>query len=275
MAAPVRWKLKNVVCDAYEALDRHSASLHGHYHFLMTLITRGSGVQTVNGRDIAFGPGDMFLLSPADFHKNTVAAGESFDYYGVKFPYELLDSRLADLCALDRFPMHIHLSKQSAETARQIFIQLVDESQNGKDRPANRAYLQSLVEQLFIIALREIPAEETSKSQAFVNRSLGYLYSHFSENIKIEDVAAYIGYTPNYFNTCFRKQLGVSFGAYLRDVRMSYAENLLRAGKMSITEVAMESGFGTLSHFSRSFRAKYGMFPQQYKKMKQSREDEK
>jgi len=64
---PIRWKMKDAVCDAYEALDCTTSAIHGHHHFLLTLITRGKGIQIINGVEIPFEAGDLFILSPADF----------------------------------------------------------------------------------------------------------------------------------------------------------------------------------------------------------------
>lgn len=266
MEIPVRWRMDETICNAYEALRDRSTALHGHHHFLLTLIIRGTGVQTLNGRQIRFQPNDLFLLSPADFHKNTLSEGESFSYYGVKFTYELLDARLSELCALDRLPLYLHLQEPTAKIARDIFQQLVEECRNGRQRLGNRAYQQALVEQLIILALRQMQQDDRVHTEAFINRALGYLYSHFSEPITVGDAAAYVGYTPNYFNTCFRQQMGLPFGEYLRQMRLNYAENLLRSSVMPVTEVAYESGFGSLSYFSRCFHEKYGISPQEYRK---------
>ena len=266
MNIPVRWHLGDKVCFAYERTRSQSSNLHGHHHFLLTLITEGTGVQTLNGREIPFGPNDMFLLSPADFHKNSVADGASFSYFGVKFTYDLLDDRLSELCALDKLPLYLHLTDSTAGVARSIFVQLIEECRNGQERLGNRAYLQLLVEQLIILVLREIKKDALVSPQLFLNRALGYLYSHFSEPITVGDAAAYVGYTPNYFNTCFRQQMGVPFGAYLKQMRLNYADNLLRTSQMPITEVAYESGFGSLSYFSRCFCKEYGISPQEYRR---------
>jgi len=266
MNIPVRWRLEDKICYAYEATRSYSSGLHGHHHFLLTLITEGSGVQTLNGREISFGPNDLFLLSPADFHKNTLEEGASFSYFGVKFTYDLLDDRLSELCALDKLPLYLHLQDSTAQVARNIFSQLIEECQRGEERLGNRAYLQLLVEQLIILALREIKKDALVCPQAFINRALGYLYSHFSEPITVGSAAAYVGYTPNYFNTCFRQQMGMPFGEYLKQMRLNYAENLLRSSQMPITEVAYESGFGSLSYFSRCFREFRGVSPQDYRK---------
>lgn len=266
MEIPVRWRLENGYCHGYEAVRTASSALHGHHHFLLTLVTAGEGVQTLNGKEIPFGPGDLFLLSPADFHKNTVAPGASFTYYGLKFTYELLDARLSELCALDKLPLHLHLPEPAAATARFVFRQLIAECQSGQEQLGSRAYIQALVEQLVILALRQMKQEEQTCPEAFINRALGYLYTHFSEAITVGDAASYVGYTPNYFNTCFHRQMGQPFGEYLRQMRLTYAENLLRSSPLPVTEVAYESGFGSLSYFSRCFRDRYGVSPQEFRK---------
>lgn len=286
MSMPVRWQMQDLIdehkksgriadktteqqppiCDACKVIGRGSSVLHGHQHFIMTMVTKGVGTQVLNGEEIPFGEKDLFLLSPADFHSNTVAPGESFDYYRLCFSYELLEARLSGLIAPDKLPLHIHLSGRAFALAVDIFTRLVDESENGQDRLGHRACLQALAEQLLILIMRELPNAQTSLTSTPVNRALGYLHAHFHEPISVGDAAAYAGYTPNYFNYCFRSQMGIPFGEYLRNMRLSYAENLLRASNMPVTEIAFESGFGSLSHFSRSFRETYGCAPQEYRR---------
>ena len=266
MKPPVRFRLDDSVCDAYFVEKTGSSALHGHHHFLLTLVTSGEGVQVLNGREIPFAPRDLFILSPADFHKNVLPRGASYAYFGVKFPYELLDARLSSLASLDRFPLHVRLSEESAAEAVAIFGRLVAECTH-PDRMAGAVLRRALVEQLFILALRALPATEAGRDSVFVNRALGYLYSHFGESIGVADAAAYIGYTPNYFNSLFRDAFGMPFGVYLRKMRLSYARNLLLSGDATLTEIALEAGFSSLSHFSRTFSAEYGSFPTEYRRI--------
>lgn len=266
MDSLVRWHMEKQICHAYQGESDRSTTLHGHNHFLLTLITEGSGIQTLNGKEIVFHENDMFLLSPADFHKNTLLPGQSFSYYGVKFSYELMDARLSEVCALDKLPLYLRLPESAAQTAKTIFAQLVAECRDGQEQVGSRAYLQAMVEQLIILALRQIKQDRFVQPEAFSNRVLGYLYSHFSESITVADAAAYMGYTPNYFNTCFRKHMGMPFGEYLSDMRLNYAENLLRSGTVSATEIAYEAGFASLSYFSRCFQKKYKLAPREYRK---------
>jgi len=274
MSTPVRWKMQDLVrsaenipiCDACKVTNNGSSSLHGHQHFLMTFITRGSGIQTLNGKDIPFAEDHLFLLSPADFHKNTLDAGETFDYYRLCFSYELLDARLSGLLDPGRLPLHLQLSGKCAALVSDIFARLTEESESGQEQIGHKIYLHALAEALLVLVLRELPQTQTTPPSTPVNRALGYVHAHFHQPISVADAAAIAGYTPNYFNTCFREQLGIPFGEYLRNMRLNYAENLLRASSLPVTEIAFESGFASLSHFSRSFREKYGCAPQEYRR---------
>ena len=78
MSVLVRWTMEEAVCNAYEAVRVKSSGLHGHHHLLLTLISEGMGVQTLNGRDILFQPDDVFFLSPADFHEKRSGKGKVF-----------------------------------------------------------------------------------------------------------------------------------------------------------------------------------------------------
>lgn len=267
MSLPTKWHLEKDVCDAYEAKNHTSSALHGHYHFLLIYITDGRGVQTLNGKEIPFSEGDMFLLSPADFHKNTVESGSTYDYYGVKFPFELLNKRLSGLFEISKLPISVTIPEKSRGSVKDIFERLIEESANGGARIAGKIYLQNMVEELIIFALRELPRERLENNSEFLNRSLGYLYSHFFENITVNDVAEHIGYTANYFNFKFKEEIGIPLGEYLRNLRLTYSENLLKSSEMSVTEIALESGFGNLSYFSRAFKDRYGISPKEYREM--------
>ena len=268
MKLPIRWNLENKICEAYRRSDAGTSALHGHNHFLITLITRGEGTQTLNGEDIAFREGDLFILSPADFHKNTLRDGESYDYYGVKFKYELLSPALSDMCAMERFPVHISLSEQGRRFIGSAFELLCLECSSGRRDEASEVLMRGLIEEIFVLAIRELPKAETSSSGSFVNRTLGFLHSNFRERITVAEAAAYVGYTPNYFNSIFHRAFGEPFGVYLRNMRLNYAKNLLLSGDLPLTIIAIESGFGSLSHFSRIFKSESGESPTEYRKRK-------
>lgn len=67
----------------------------------------------------------------------------------------------------------------------------------------------------------------------------------------------------------FKREFGAVFqeppGKWLLRKRVEWAANLLRNSKMNVTEVAYESGFQDVSHFSRAFKARLGVSPLAYR----------
>jgi AraC-like DNA-binding protein len=256
--------------DAYRTCEATSSELHGHSHFLMTLVTRGEGIQILNGEEIPFGTGDVFLLSPADFHKNVIEKGKNYDFFGVKFRFESLDSRLSAIFALDSLPIHQRLDQADFDKAVSLFCELTRREEESLPKTVSDVYKKTLVEQLVIMIMRNISAKNEKLKNPFAVRMLGYIYSHFCDDINVSDAAEYAGYTPNYFNTLFRHSFGVPFFEYLRAMRLEYAKNLVLSAEQSLTEVALESGFQSLAHFSRKFKKKYGVSPGQMRKNKKT-----
>jgi AraC-like DNA-binding protein len=64
----------------------------------------------------------------------------------------------------------------------------------------------------------------------------------------------------------FRSAFGISFVEYLTMLRLREAILLLRSGKKSVTECAMESGFGSMRSFYRAFSEEFGVTPKEYLK---------
>jgi AraC-like DNA-binding protein len=97
-----------------------------------------------------------------------------------------------------------------------------------------------------------------------VENSLRYIHEHHSENIYIEQIARAVGLSVSTLQSHFRKAMGVSCVHYIRAYRITRAIALLGQPNAWVTEIAMEVGFETLSHFNTSFREMTGMSPTEY-----------
>ena len=80
--------------------------------------------------------------------------------------------------------------------------------------------------------------------------------------------AAQIDLSENHFMRFFKQTLGVSFVTYLRNYRLTKAEEMLYTTDASILDIAQDSGFQNVSYFIREFRNKYGETPLKYRRQK-------
>lgn len=94
------------------------------------------------------------------------------------------------------------------------------------------------------------PKEHTEKLMTVCS----YIHDHCTEDLCLDDVAALAGFSKYHFSRLFKNYTGVSFYKYLNKKRMEHAEKLLVDPSLSITEVALQSGFSSLSAFIRMFK---------------------
>lgn len=75
------------------------------------------------------------------------------------------------------------------------------------------------------------------------------------------EIAAAAGVSVRQLERLFVSQLGHTPGRYYLHLRLQHARALLRQSGLSITKVALASGFGNTNHFSRTYRQKLGLSP--------------
>jgi len=93
-----------------------------------------------------------------------------------------------------------------------------------------------------------------------------YIHQHYSENIALSDIATAVSVSETHLIRIFNKYAQTTPIAYLWDLRITQALELLIRTGLSISEVALQTGFKTSYHFSRRIREKTGLSPTEFRK---------
>ncbi|MBQ7386779.1 MAG: helix-turn-helix transcriptional regulator [Clostridia bacterium] len=88
----------------------------------------------------------------------------------------------------------------------------------------------------------------------------------FDTELRVSDIAAIYDCSEVYFRRQFKKYYGTSPLEYIKKRRIEAACQLLETGLYSVTEVAMRSGFDSISYFSAEFHRAVGCSPKNYLK---------
>lgn len=114
-----------------------------------------------------------------------------------------------------------------------------------------------------------IPSTETRQKDLMdkFHTVLDYLDEHFAEDLSLEKVADVAGFSKFHFSRLFKQCSGYNFYDYLCYKRIKSAETLLLKPGLSITEVALQSGFSSLSTFNRTFKKLKGCTPSEYRSL--------
>ncbi len=93
-----------------------------------------------------------------------------------------------------------------------------------------------------------------------------YIATEFQSPLRVEDVARAAGLNTNYANGLFRKVVGVTVGEYLARQRLGHAQALLVSSDRNVTDIALDSGFGSVSRFYAVFTRSLGKTPRQFRR---------
>ena len=97
-----------------------------------------------------------------------------------------------------------------------------------------------------------------------VLKACGFIRAHaINEDLALSTVARHCNVSEGHLSRIFHHATGLTFREYLAQVRVDHAKNLLLHTNRSVTEIAYESGFQSISQFHRSFRRATGMAPGQ------------
>ncbi|UXN73118.1 helix-turn-helix domain-containing protein [Devosia sp. A8/3-2] len=102
-------------------------------------------------------------------------------------------------------------------------------------------------------------------SSPIVVRICDFIADNFHEDIDSSDIAASANVHPKYAMNVFKKTTGMTLNDYVNLMRLSYAQALLMQEEANVLQVAMDSGFGSLSAFNKSFRKIAGTSPSDFR----------
>lgn len=93
-----------------------------------------------------------------------------------------------------------------------------------------------------------------------------FIENHYSEKIKLNDIAKSVNLSDIYFHKCFTLATGLTPHQYLMRCRIENAKKLLWNSDMAMSGVAEKCGFCSQQHMNKIFKKETGMTPLQYRK---------
>ena len=158
------------------------------------------------------------------------------------------------------------------EKRRNYVDSLLDKLMFENDTPdiLSTAFIKAgLVElMLFIIRCKEYEdnvIKEIDVDNRKIQEVATYIFEHYTENILLEDVADKFDMNKSFLSKRFKTATGFGFKEYIINLRIQNACRLLLETNKSITDIAFECGFNSVSSFNRSFKKVKGISPREFK----------
>lgn len=268
---------KLVTLHDYEYGPDFSFEGESHDFWELVYVERGSVEIGRDGESHVLSEGEAILHMPNEFH--TVRSYNSS-------PRFFVISFVSDAPAMSALERLIH--KTSADE-RRLLLSIISEAKSCYVIPKNSPTLSRLkrrgdaelgseqliknyLEQLLIMFIRDLKrrgalpdAVSDVKNEALVGAIKEYLDAHITGVIRIDDVCRAFGYCRSYISRIFKSTVGEGVASYVAGRKISLAKEMLRDGKMNVSEVSRALSFDNPQYFSRAFRRAVGMTPSEYK----------
>ena len=244
-----------------------------HVHSAVEIImpSQGVSVYRLSDREYRVKP-DEILIIPSNIPHELVEDDNILRYLILFEPgpfYSLLDMQQT-YPVLQR-PIYLQNASETNVQIASLLHQLVDCYFQHKPMWNTRCYAYIL--QVYALLAEEYinnagaAQEETSTvvDPQIMNMAINYIGEHYTEEVSLEQVAAFTGYSRYYFSRVFKNYFGISYSDYLMVKRINEAVNLLINTDKPIGTVAAEAGFGSIATFNRVFRKHKNCTPTRYR----------
>ena len=258
---------------------------HTHSYYEINNIKVGQLFYAIGDEELCLNENDIIIVFPNVIHKtftnarpedpsiiNTILKFSSSFIQPANYSSSDLQYLLTPL-KFDKQYAIIRASEPLNEKLTQLINMAAEETKsldNGYEI-ALRGYM-SLI---YTVILRNLSASETHtevKSAAtkenidLIYKALDYIENNYYEQISMQQLAKEYNVNYYHFSRLFQQYTGQCFRDYLLKVRLDKAVRLLLQTNDSVTNIAMDCGFETISYFIKKFQEHTGSTPKNFRK---------
>jgi AraC-like DNA-binding protein/mannose-6-phosphate isomerase-like protein (cupin superfamily) len=234
--------------------------------FLIHVVTDGRGIYRLKGRKYELGAGKAFVIFPGVETTYQASDEDPWTYYWVGMHGYNVEEFFSSIDVTPDDPI-IELND-----TREIIDSISEMIRTSQMTHANE--LIRLGQAIRFMGLLEkhrvretgLNGEQRYPAKVYVEAAMAYIRSNYRGDVKIGEIAEYIGINRCYLARNFKKETDMTPKEYLINYRLERAALGLTSNDDPISQVAMRVGYPDQMAFSKAFKKKYGSSPQQYRK---------
>ena len=237
---------------------------HTHERYAVGVLERGALGFFYRGENVVAASGDVNLCVPGEVHTGQPAAPEGWSYRMFYLDALMLQNVATEIAARPReLPFFQSGVLHDDALARQLYG-VHCRLETSASRLEQETLLLDVLAQLVSRHADDPPrVVATGREPRAVTQVKSYLERHYAEAVSLGQLAQVTQLSRYHLVRVFSETVGVPPHAYLRQVRVGRAKELLASGQTP-AEVALATGFTDQSHLTRWFKRLWGYTPGQY-----------
>ena len=248
---------------------------HWHNEIEITMVAEGSMEYCLPSGSCTLARGDIIFVNSNVLHMTKFRQDETFLQKGVLFSHQLvsgpsgslINTKFVKPVLSNRTAGHMVFGRDTPQgrTIRghlEKLFALMEELPEGYEIEA-----RNILSAVWLIVYKELPEDNVSLNADFerMKYMMDYINKHYSEKISLKEIASAAHLSDRECNRTFRRVMDLTPFAYLGEMRIDQARELLRTTERPITEIAAAVGFSSSAYFAAVFRKSTGKTPTEYK----------
>ena len=230
-----------------------------HPVYELTYVDSGSLHSVADGQDLLLRQGETVIYPPGQWHMQYADIGVAPRFISISFSLENWDAT----------PVLGKVLPASSRCSSLLQQMLLEQETDG-------IHPEEMLISLLTAALITWEREQSGTEKApqnlplygsenqIIQRAQQYITAHVRDKLTVPAIAQGIDVSASYLTALFQKHLQISPGEYIRRVKLQESKQMIREGKLNLTQIAAELQYSTIHHFSRQFKEKFGITPSEY-----------
>lgn len=253
----------------------------GEYHDFWELVyvDRGEVTVSADGTYYSLSKGDIIFHKPNEFHTISGNGKVPSNVLVTSFVSNSKNMSFFENKIMTLESLEIEFLRNYIFEARSIFKSnmgslYVQSNRYGTPYIGSEQMMYLLLEQFLISLIRMETSEVRQNNQhdilskeyddEVIRHVLIYLEENLDQAVYLDDVCQKLFLSKTFLKKHFKEVTGFTVMEYLRLLRIQRAKELIREKNKTFTEIAEETGYNTIHHFSSSFKQLTGMSPSDY-----------
>lgn len=252
--------------------------LHTHTFVELVIILDGSGVHLTTFGESPLSSGDSFVVQGDVAHGFANAAGMTM--MNILFTRQYLEKMAFSIRSFEGFQKLFesepHGTEEGMLSTRVRLgpsdLSLVRRRADGmcaelaRLQPGYQGAVSAHWLHVVTHLCRVVGGQEGIKLPTPVAGAVDFMRENLSDKLSLETLASQANLSKNQFTRVFSRRYHTTPIQYLRTLRVDWAKELLGTTDRSLTDIALTTGFGDSSHFSRTFKQIVGVSPREFRK---------
>lgn len=265
-------------------IDGEKTQLHTHDYIELGYVVEGVFKQKIFGKDIIFKAGELFLIDKNCIHQDyllnqdstVIFIGMSNELFDEMMVGKLGEEKIADFLKTSLLKQkdtlqYLHFTTKGMDNSKleKNLIMLIKELENNDE--ASRYIIKGIIMRILNLISLEysflLSIEQKKKMTSFIIEEIKqHIHDNYS-NISIKDLVNKFHFNEDYFNRILKKNEGMTYSEYVKNIRLKKSIELLLNTERSIEDIAREVGYNNKGYFYKIFLSKYGITPATYRKV--------